>query len=218
MKTPSVWFIIVSYRPDPVVLAQLRKSLEENQIIDIDNSRHNAGYGGGANKGIRRALAQGAEWVVILNQDIVISKKAAKELCLRISGLSPGIAGPWPGSLDEKRWTTIYPSDKLDYLSGACMAIHRSVFKKIGFFYAPYFMYYEDVDFCIRATRWGFPLHTLTIQGISHANQTVWRRGSPRHDLHLARNHLWFVWRLAPWRVKLYELVRLPKTIYDYWC
>lgn len=214
-KSQAIWFLIVTYKPEMQVLARLRKSLEGKHVIEIDNTNKNQGYGGGANEGIRKAIDQGAEWIVILNQDVVISNKTVDALCLRIAELPPCIAGPWTGSLDKKRWTTIFPSQAIDYISGACMAIHRQVIAAVGYFYTPYFMYYEDVDYCIRAESRGFALKKLAIRGISHANQPVWRRGSRRHELYLARNHLWFVWRLAPWRIKFYELLRLPKTMME---
>lgn len=205
-----VWFVIVTYKPDPAMLTTLRKILEGKPVIEIDNTQHNVGYGGGANAGIRKALARGAEWVVILNQDIEISKKGVEELCLQLASLPSCIAGPWAGALDEKRWTTILPSRYVDYISGSCIAINRSVFEKIGYFYAPYFMYYEDVDLCVRAARYGFPLKKLNVAGIEHTDRPVWEKGSRIHEYYLARNHLLFVWRLAPWRIKLYELLRLP--------
>ena len=79
-QVQPVWFVIVTYKPDVAVLTTLRKNLEGKPVIEIDNTQHNVGYGGGANAGIRKALARGAEWVVILNQDIEISTKALDDL------------------------------------------------------------------------------------------------------------------------------------------
>ena len=102
------------------------------------------------------------------------------------------------------------------YISGSFMAIHRKVIAEIGYFYAPYFMYYEDVDLCVRAARCGFPLKKLNGAGIEHTERPVWSKGSRQHGYYLARNHVWFVWRLAPLRVKLYECIRLPKTLLEF--
>ena len=96
------------------------------------------------------------------------------------------------------------------------MAIHKRVIEKIGYFYEPYFMYYEDADLCVRAKNAGFPLKKLNGAGIEHSDRPVWGKGSRIHEYYLARNHLWFVWRLAPWNVKLYELIRLPKTLLEF--
>ena len=57
-------------------------------------------------------------------------QKGVEELCLQLASLPSCIAGPWAGALDEKRWTTILPSRYVDYISGSCIAINRSVFEK----------------------------------------------------------------------------------------
>ena len=211
----DIWFVIVIYKPDTVVLGRLQKSLIGKSVIIVDNSRKNLGFGGGANVGIGKALASGAQWVVILNQDIELTKRVVEKFYEKLQSLAPGIAGPFAGSLDKKRWTTVLPSKKVDYISGACMAIHRNVFEKIGIFYEPYFMYYEDADLSIRAKQHGFPIQRIDIDGITHRETPVWPKGSQLHEYYLARNHFWFVMRLAPWRIKLHEIVRFPKTMLE---
>ena len=76
-------------------------------------------------------------------------------------------------------------------------------------------MYYEDADLSVRTKQHGFSLKHLPIEGIVHRENPVWEKGSRRHEDFLGRNHLLFVLRLAPWNVKLYELLRLPKTIWE---
>jgi len=213
----NISFIIVTYKPDTAVLGRLQKSLAGKSIITIDNSKKNFGFGGGANVGIRKALAKGAQWVVILNQDIELTNASVEKLYRKLQLLPPCIAGPFAGSLDELRWTTILPSKKVDYISGSCIAMHRKVITKIGMFYEPYFMYYEDADFCVRAKNAGFPLIHVSIAGISHNETTSLGRGSFLHQYYLARNHLLFVERNAPLLVKIHEMVRLPKTIWEHY-
>lgn len=48
--------------------------------------------------------------------------------------------------------------NKLDYINGASLLIHREVLERIGFLPDEYFLYYEDVDFCTDAKRAGFRL------------------------------------------------------------
>lgn len=181
--------------------------------IVVDNTQHNRGYGGGANVGIRQALDKGAEWIVVCNQDVRLTKEAITHVCVIAKKRDPGIFGPEAGSLDPVRWTTNLPAKgTADYISASCMAIHRKVFETIGYFFEPYFLYYEDVDFCVRAQRARFGLTKISLPGFTHAG------GAAKQKTHfLARNHLLFVCRQAPWRVKFHELMRLPKTIYDYW-
>lgn len=213
----SIWFIIVTYYPSKATLIALRKALAGCSIIEADNTLENFGYGGGANVGIRYATEHRAQWIIVLNQDVVMKKATVHALYKQLQTSPAGIAGTFVGSLDLKRWTTILPSRKVDYVSGSCIAIHKDVFEKIGYFYEPYFMYYEDADLCIRAKKAGFPLIHVTIPGISHTDTTSLGRGSFLHQYYLARNHLLFVERNAPLEVKIHEIVRLPKTIWEHW-
>lgn len=45
---------------------------------------------------------------------------------------------------------------RCDWLAGACMLIRREVLQQVGLLDPGYFMYYEEVDFCLRATRAGW--------------------------------------------------------------
>lgn len=204
----KIRFVFVLYNPTD---AERRRSWD----IVIDNTVKNLGYGGGANLGITRALREGAEWVVVCNQDIALSNKD-KELCKKkLMDAEPGVYGPEAGSLDKKRWTTILPAiDSPDYISGSCIAIHKKVIEKIGYFYEPYFMYYEDTDFSVRAKIAGFPIRQLVLPDFQHDRTIAKGR---RKKYYLFRNHLLFVLLNAPWSVKLHEFLRLPKTLYDYW-
>lgn len=208
----SIFFVIVTYRPDKKTLAQLKAVLPKGETKVIDNTNHNLGYGGGANVGMREAFESGAQWVIVMNQDLRLKKTAVKELTDILKKSGPAIVGPFAGKFDPRRWTTSVPATKMDYISGSCIAIHRDVVEKIGYFYEPYFLYYEEADLCIRAKRAGFALRWLPIKGIEHEETMSLGRGSFAHQYYLARNHLLFVERQAPPLVKLYEFLRLPKT------
>lgn len=215
MKKSDVWFVIVTYKPDNVMFRQLHEAVRGCKVIISDNTKHNVGYGAAANRGMKEAFDKGATWVVVLNQDVRITQKGITQFCAMAQKCDAGIVGPEAGSLDPTRWTTILPGNKkIDYISGALMAIHRGVWETIGGFYEPYFMYYEDADLCVRARRAGFKLQQVEIDGFSHGIPGQARNDNTK-EYYLARNHLLFVWRLAPLSVKLYELIRLPKTLWE---
>ncbi len=212
----TILFVLLTYKPDGKELARLLKSLGNVPTTIIDNTKKNLGYAGGVTVGIKKALHDGVDWIVVINQDLHVTIEAIGNLVDVLSQNEIGVVGPFAGALDAKRWTTILPSKNVNYISGSCMVIHRAVFEKIGYFYEPYFMYYEDADFCVRAKNAGFPIVHLPLPGISHTDTTSLGRGSFLHQYYLARNHLLFVERNAPPGVKLHELVRLPKTIWEH--
>jgi hypothetical protein len=45
----------------------------------------------------------------------------------------------------------------VDWVTGAFLALRRSVFEELGGFDSGFFLYYEDVDLCIRARQKGYP-------------------------------------------------------------
>src|SRR3989344_1614119 len=50
---------------------------------------------------------------------------------------------------------------RVDYVSGACMLIKRSVLDKVGLLDEPYFFGFEDVEFCLQARKNGFDVFNV---------------------------------------------------------
>ncbi len=214
-----------------------KQNIFRKQIFIIDNSVDNLGYGGGINKALR-GKAGSADYFLILNPDVKLKKNAVQEMVMVMeSNAKIGIVGPkildekgaiWSvgGELDTKRYTAgliglgkknkkikkiLYP----DFVSGTAMLIRKGVFKKIGFFAEDYFLYYEDVDFCLRAKNAGFLLAIAPEAEIVHYASSSVGENSPLMQYYMARNHLLFAQRFAPLFVKMYEIIRLPKTIFQ---
>ncbi len=234
------YFIIPIFKPNIIVLSKLLKSLKRQKFLLINNdiktplkikkenittinNEKNCGFGGGVNVGMRIAFENGALWITILNQDLSLSKQALTDLNKTLKHMRPSIIGPFGGIFDKKRWTTIVNEknssiqNNPEYISGSCLSIHKDVVAKIGYFYEPYFMYYEDADYSVRAHHAGFPIIATPRKGITHYHTAIVGVGSAAHQYYLARNHMLFVERMAPIKVKIYELVRLPKTLYEHY-
>ncbi len=232
MRRRDFAFIIVAYHPSKDDMRTLQLRLKDYPTIIVDNGgtltfddakratllsqTSNLGFGAAANIGIRYASARGVKWFIILNQDMKLSNDTVRELVAKLKKLPPSVAGPTIGALDPKRWTTINPSTRADYVTGSCLAIHEKVVSKAGYFYEPYFLYYEDADYSVRARNAGFPVSQVDLSGVSHEETASLGKGSQLHQYYLARNHLLFVRRLAPRAVKLYELLRMPLTIAEH--
>jgi len=67
---------------------------------------------------------------------------------------------------------------QVDYVSGCCMMIKREVFERIGFFDEEFFLYYEDVDFCLRAKKAGFKTFVLPSASVVHKLSVSVGKGS----------------------------------------
>src|SRR3989344_4023979 len=73
-------------------------------------------------------------------------------------------------------------SGPTDFISGCCLLVKREVFEAVGLLDDNYFLYLEDVDFCIRAKRAGFNLGFIPDSNIWHKNaQSSDKPGSSTH-------------------------------------
>jgi GT2 family glycosyltransferase len=57
---------------------------------------------------------------------------------------------------------------RVDWVAGASMIVRRAVFDAIGLLDEQYFMYYEEVDFCLRASRAGWPCWYVPASRVVH--------------------------------------------------
>ncbi|MDI6765885.1 MAG: glycosyltransferase family 2 protein [Bacteroidota bacterium] len=160
------------------IIQQRFRSVE----LIVNNS--NLRFAGGNNIGIKRALAEGAEYVLLLNNDTIIEKDFLSNLIeASESDDSIGMVGPkiyyhndpnhiwYAGGKIEwwKGWVShvgVHERDKgqydsirkTDYISGCCILVKRKVIQKIGVLDERFYIYGEDADWCIRASRSGFKL------------------------------------------------------------
>lgn len=70
------------------------------------------------------------------------------------------------------RWLVAPPvSDQIhqtDWVAGASMIIRRQVFEEIGLMDEKYFLYYEELDFCLTAQRAGWPCWYVPASRVVH--------------------------------------------------
>lgn len=59
-------------------------------------------------------------------------------------------------------------SARVDWLAGASMLIRREVFEAAGLMDEGYFLYFEEVDFCLNAYRAGWPTHYVPESRVIH--------------------------------------------------
>jgi GT2 family glycosyltransferase len=59
-------------------------------------------------------------------------------------------------------------SVRADWVAGASMMVRRTVFEQVGLFDEGYFLYFEEVDFCLRAFRAGFPCWYVPSSRVVH--------------------------------------------------
>jgi GT2 family glycosyltransferase len=151
---------------------------------DVRLHRHaeNRGFAGGANAGVRAALAEGAGAVLLLNNDArvepaslgalveatarhpaaglfgpkIFRDRAAKRLwcCGVVFRFGPNLAVL--RGFDEIDAGRYDREEEAPSLTGCGLLVRREVFEAIGALDEGYFAYVEDADFCARANAAGF--------------------------------------------------------------
>lgn len=148
--------------------------------VEIIVNERNRGFAAGCNRGIRHALRQGADYVLLLNNDTEIDQEALGHL-IDLSDAGVGITAPkiyyadeptriWSvggkrhpltlektgdarGEIDRGQWEEVL---ERDYIVGCAMLLSQHLLTKVGLFDERFFMYYEDSDLCLRGRQAGF--------------------------------------------------------------
>ena len=189
LKALDADVIVVDNASDVQHLKNVEYWIASKKLLNFKllNSETNLGYSGGNNIGIKYALEHGADYVLILNNDTVVSPSFLDEM-LKIKS---DIVGVEEGSVFG-----------FDYFSGVALLIKKNVFAKIGYFDERYFLYYEDVDFCIRAHKAGFSL-ALSSAKLRHAVSATTSSLGPANLLYYhTRNALLLNKTQGPWYVQ----------------
>ncbi len=196
----------------------------------------NLGFAAGNNVGIRFALEKGADYVWLVNNDATVEKDSLTKL-VEVGEQQPktGILSPlilhtrtkniWfgKGVIDWIHMRTLHVSPPTllqsfpsEYICGCAMLIKKDVFKIVGLLDEKYFLYYEDADFSVKASRAGFGLLVVPTTHIFHAENS---EDNPEKMYWLVVSGLQFFHEntpasLRPW-VMLYFLGRRIKNYFN---
>jgi GT2 family glycosyltransferase len=172
--------------------------------VNVIRLPENLGAPKASNIGFEYAISNGANYVLRLDSDTIVStsfleplvKKAEEDP--KIGVISPRIfyhdppnliwyagvdAHPWHfGSVNDvinKHVSEINDESRVvDYVWGAAMLIKREVLEQTKGFDPDFFIYYEEVDFCRRVQDLGYILYYLAESAIWHKvgtqNPTAW--------------------------------------------
>jgi len=97
---------------------------------------------------------------------------------------------------------------KLLAACGAGMLIKREVIEQVGFFNQHYFMYYEDIDFCLRAWKQGWDIVFAPKAIMRHRHRATTGKAESSFFVSMVeKNHLFLLLTHFPLRVFLREYI-----------
>ncbi|NLF65477.1 MAG: glycosyltransferase family 2 protein [Chloroflexi bacterium] len=197
----------------------------------------NLGYAGGNNAGIRYAVERGAQFILILNNDITVSPDFLEPLVEALKGQPDvGVVTPlvaeqgkeegrvWAlGSAIEattarvsrrhagdslERWLHEAPFE-VDIAAGAAMLVRAELFARTGLLDEDFFLYYEETDWSLRIRRAGYRILAVPASLVWHKVSATLGIDSPVIDYYMLRNHFRLINRHWSGPARLYLWIRL---------
>ena len=191
---------------------------EFGDFVEVIRNPENLGFAGGMNIGIKRALAAGAEYVLLLNNDVTVDPSFLTAM-VEAAGRHANLAAACPKAYFKDRPEVIYSTGGSvnlwtgtarqigrgqrdagqfegeavrDYADGLCMLIPATAIEKAGLLDEDYFLYWEETDWCFRARAKGLRSYYVPGAKVWHkAARSLWAK----NDFHYQyeRNALMFV-------------------------
>jgi len=171
----------------------LRAALPEQRLIALPE---NLGYAGGNNVGLRLALAEGADLVLILNNDTLVAPDFLPPLLLALDETPRAAAvcaaihrADKPEMLNvaysevrfgernavKLKGVNALPGEgfmrrrEVEAVVGCCLLIRSAALREAGLLDEAYFAYHEDIDWSLRVRRAGWTLLYEPFSRVYHA-------------------------------------------------
>jgi GT2 family glycosyltransferase len=186
--------------------------------VRVVENRRNLGFAEGNNRGIEAALAGGADYVALLNNDTRVARDFLEPLLASVASLrdigfvSPRIFYDDPPDKvwffgSEIDWRTGWVHhrqlggsgpDHGEYPTptgtGCCVLASRETWQRVGLLDPRYFLYWEDADWTFRVTRAGGEGRVVAESRVWHkVSRSFDRSASSVGTYYFVRNGLLFI-------------------------
>lgn len=203
--------VLQSYYPNFRILVvdngstdnSIRMVQQQFPQVELLVNNANLGFAAGNNRGIRRALSKGADFVMLLNNDtrvqpdwldvlIDVAERKSEAALFQArqrtwdgtSELRFRFIPPW-----AEAWAELHPISNskevspTPFASGCAMLLRAGTLEDIGLFDKRYFMYVEDVDISLRAWIAGYQVldvpaavvyHRVSASAMSSRQRMYW--------------------------------------------
>lgn len=237
---PNLQSLVVDNGSSDDSVARIRAACPEAHLLPHPK---NSGFARGTNLGIARALELGADYVFVLNNDTLLAPDLLQQLLAQaapdVGLLAPiiyyadapqmvwslgGMLNPWlletrenvRGQIDHGQWPAVLPRD---FLPACGLLLHRDVLAHVGAFDERFFMYYEDLDLCVRVRQAGLRQLAVTTAKMWHkVSLSSGGSDSPNERYWMARSSvLYFRKHARPWQWPLVLAWRAGSALRTSW-
>jgi GT2 family glycosyltransferase len=214
MTYPSYKLLVVDNQSTDETVERVRAEYPEVELL-VHSS--NLGFAAGINPGLEYALDHGADFVLVINNDVLVAPSLLTHLVTAMESSIGAVApmihyldapkhiwsigfskhslllemrGGARGHVDEGQWREPF---EVDYLLGCAILLNSSALRKVGLFDERYYFYYEDLDFSLRVRQHGYRLITVPQANMWHKVAGSAGMGSAFRVYHMARSSVIFL-------------------------
>lgn len=212
---------------------EIRSRRPETTVIRLET---NLGPAGGSNAGIRHALANGADYVWLLNNDMELEPSSLSEL-VRAAEADPRCGALTPRVLDDpggEQWNSAFLLDRerripvrcagcsqaepyhpAEDLRGPSLFVRAATLREVGLLDERYFHYFDETDLMQRVRAAGWRLGLACRAAVTHEGGGTMSYLSPQSQYYLNRNRLLYRQRVTgqhPLRILAREPVLLRRA------
>lgn len=189
--------------------AFVRERFPSVRVLELER---NVGFGAAANAGVELAETR---YVLVLNpdarplDDALASLRACASAQANAAVVVPALVDadghPQPSRIGypTPRWTgspavTSFPRRRLaradsGFAVGAALFLRRDAFRSVGGFDPAYFLFYEEVDLCLRLEQAGWEIASCPAATVRHSGGASTRRDWPESYRRQLAGHLRFI-------------------------
>lgn len=215
LSYPKVRTLVVDNGSTDGSVTEIQSLFPEAETLELG---FNAGFAAGSNAGIRQALKNDADMVLLLNNDTTVEPELLAKLVSATQAIgTPALLGPaiYSSSSPSQIWAAgarMAPSGvalelvttlteftagnqetvEVDALVGSALLVDRRIFESVGVLDADFFAYWEDFDFCSRARAAGYRCYVVPRARVWHQIGASLGNQSAVRAYYDARNRL--VW------------------------
>ncbi|MBF0502205.1 MAG: glycosyltransferase family 2 protein [Candidatus Riflebacteria bacterium] len=218
--------------------------------VEILGLPENIGFCAANNRGAELLMQDSEiEYLVFLNNDIEIEKNAISLLTAFMDS-TPGASacGPliffheppeiiwaaggaiaadlmwFPPHLRGRRDPGLHRPRQVDYIHGCSLFVRRTVAERVGLFDERFFIYHDEVDWCLRMKKLGGEIWLVPDAHLFHKVSLAVGQHSPMMIYYTSRNKLLFWWKHGRWSdlpkfyaFHLWKLIRIFARVRNGW-